>query len=720
MSLSTSVVVCAYTLDRWDQLRAAIGSVEFQQPPVDEIVVVVDHHEELLARALQAWPDHQVLANQHPPGLSGARNTGVQASTGEVVLFLDDDAVAEPDWAHRLLEHYSDPRVLGVGGAARAVWATGRPAWWPEEFDWVVGCSYRGQPTATAPVRNLLGCSMSLRRSVLDEVGGFDTGLGRTASVALGAEETELCLRAGRAWPDGLFLLEPRAVVHHAVPSARASWGYFSRRCWAEGVSKARMVRLLGSVTVLSTERDHVLRVLLPAVASGLLGAPRTRGVSAARAGAVLAGTALAAAGYLRARRGAPAFEPAAVGSTEPVLPLVVDLSEGGGTVSPDLTSFTRALCLVTCHGAPLARVPVDLADRAELSRDLTTRVRAALAADAREQLARCSEHHHGDARATGDDVTVVVATRDRPATLQECLRSVLGGTLTPASVVVVDNAPTSEETRALVTSLAAAEPRLHYVREDRPGLARAHNAALPHVSTPLVAFTDDDVLVDRHWLARLSAPFREDPRVACVTGLIAPRELDTLPQQWVEGNLTYDKGLIRRVFDDREHRPADALFPLNAGAFGSGANMAFRMAHLRECGGFDPSLGTGTTAMGGDDLAAFYDVIAAGARLVYEPAAIVLHRHHRTYAGLRRQVYGYGAGLGAHLTRCVVRDPRNAVRLVRHATVAGRRAASIVAPPTVAGLPAYPADLQRQQLLGLASGPWRYLRSRHLEGSVR
>jgi hypothetical protein len=194
---------------------------------------------------------------------------------------------------------------------------------------------------------------------------------------------------------------------------------------------------------------------------------------------------------------------------------------------------------------------------------------------------------------------------------------------------------------------------------------------------------------------------------------MIAPLELDTLPQQWVEGNATYDKGLQRQVFDDGVHRPADPLFPYTAGVFGSGANMAFRIDYLRRHRGFDPALGTGTIALGGDDLAAFYDVVRAGHRLVYEPAAIVLHQHHRDYAALRRQTYGYGAGLGAHLMRCLITDPRLVVALARSAPTALRRATTIVRPPVASGLPPYPADLSRQQLRGLLSGPWRYLHSR-------
>lgn len=163
-----SVVICAYTERRWNDLREAVASVEAQGQAVGQLVIVIDHNEVLLERARDAWsPRHVVIANSRPTGLSGARNTGVALATGEVVAFLDDDASAVDGWARGLAAHYVDQRVMGVGGAAQPVWPTGRaPSWFPDEFGWVVGCSYRGQPVLAAPVRNMIGANMSPRRSV--------------------------------------------------------------------------------------------------------------------------------------------------------------------------------------------------------------------------------------------------------------------------------------------------------------------------------------------------------------------------------------------------------------------------------------------------------------------------------------------------------------------------------------------------------------------------
>jgi O-antigen biosynthesis protein len=285
-----SVVICAYTEQRWDDLRDAVGSVQDQQLPAAELIVVIDHNQALLERARSEFPWARVIANSGPKGLSGARNTGVEAATGSVVAFLDDDATAEADWIARLVGPYEDPDVLGVGGWAVPDWQGRNAAWMPEEFYWVIGCSYRGLPTSTATVRNLIGCNMSVRREVLVEVGGFDSGLGRTADRPLGCEETELCIRATDLRPSGRFVLEPAARVHHRVSAERTTWRYFRSRCSAEGVSKAWVAQRVGSNSALSSERAHAARAL-PAGVVRHLASIRPRDWSGLlRAGAIVAG----------------------------------------------------------------------------------------------------------------------------------------------------------------------------------------------------------------------------------------------------------------------------------------------------------------------------------------------------------------------------------------------------------------------------------------------
>lgn len=713
--VTTSVVICTYTELRWEDLVASVASVRGQSTPTDQLVVVVDHNPELLQRARQEFDGVDVVASTCPRGLSGARNTAIAVATGEIVVFLDDDATADPHWLERLAAPFTDPRVLGVGGTAVPVWESAEPAWWPGEFDWVVGCSYIGLPGERAAVRNLMGCNMSMRSTALETVGGFDTGLGRTAAGAAGCEETEWCIRAAKRFPDGVFLYEPDAIVHHRVPAERATWSYFRTRTHAEGLSKARVARTAGPSRALSAERSYVSRTLPAGVLRHLASGLRLDFSGPAKAGAIVAGLSFTTAGFLQGRfagsRGAEEELPA----VPSVLPLVFDLQDPAEELeSLDPGAAHRsALCLVTSSGNPLTKLRIELAGEETLTPEL---VRHRLAADT--HLAGAAEPRpEGPATAApaaAIPATVVIATRNRPGQLVECLGSVLAGTESPQRIIVVDNAPSDNQTAELMALRTAQDPRLVYVREDRPGLAHAHNAALPHIDTDIVAFTDDDVLVDRRWLERLGRVFAEDAQAVCVTGMIAPRELETLPQQWVEGNETYDKGLHRRVFDPSHKDGEHPLLPYASGACGSGANMAFRVRYLHDAGGFETALGTGTVAMGGDDLAAFYDVLNSGHRLVYEPAAIVLHPHHREYAALRRQVYGYGAGLGAHLTRCLLRDPRMVLVLALNAASLQARAARVLRPPAVAGLPPWPKDLVREHRRGLLSGPGRYVLSRY------
>jgi glucosyl-dolichyl phosphate glucuronosyltransferase len=297
-----SVVICAYTEARWDDLVAAVESVQQQVVPPEAIIVVVDHNPGLLRRARAGLPGAHVVENVERRGLSGARNSGIATAHTQVVAFLDDDAVADPNWLAWLRPAYDDPNVLGAGGSVEPVWSTGRPEWFPREFDWVVGCTYRGMPETVADVRNLIGCNMSLRRAVFERVGGFRPEVGRIGSVPLGCEETELCIRARRHWPSGRFVYDPRARVRHRVPSQRAGYGYFQARCLAEGRSKAMVSRLVGAGDGLTSEWSYTLRVLPRGVLESLKGA--ASGSDAAglpRAGAIVAGLALTAAGYAQA-----------------------------------------------------------------------------------------------------------------------------------------------------------------------------------------------------------------------------------------------------------------------------------------------------------------------------------------------------------------------------------------------------------------------------------
>lgn len=316
---SVSVVICAYTEERWVTLSDAITEVRRQLRSGDELLVVVDHNEQLLERCGSALPGVVVVPNAHERGLSGARNTGVARARGDVVVFLDDDAVPEPGWLPALLAPYAHAAVAGVGGAALPAWGEGGPPrWWPEEFLWVVGCSYRGLPTGLAPVRNFIGANMSFRRDGLDHVGGFVEGLGRVGTLPMGCEETELAIRLRRARPGAVLLHEPAARVRHHVAPSRRSPRYFLRRCWSEGKSKAQVARLVGSRSALSSERAYVTRVLSAAVLRGLADTLRGHPSGLGRSLSVVVGLIVTTVGYLSVPRRRPQEAPGGTVAARP------------------------------------------------------------------------------------------------------------------------------------------------------------------------------------------------------------------------------------------------------------------------------------------------------------------------------------------------------------------------------------------------------------------
>lgn len=298
-----SVVICAYTQARWDDLVAAIDSVREQRDRVPlEIIVVIDHNPALLERVRAEGPDLRVTENGEQRGLSGARNSGLRLATADIVAFMDDDAMANPDWLERLVAAYEDPAVGGAGGAIDPIWETKRPSWWPVEFDWVVGCTYRGMPEGRAVVRNMIGCNMSFRRDLLHELGGFVHGIGRIGTRPLGAEETELSIRLGRRWPDRTIVYEPAAGVRHRVPASRSNFRYFRARCYAEGLSKAAVAKLVGAGHALATERRYAVRTLGGGVLNELGRAIRGDRAALGRAGAIVAGLLITTAGYVVGR----------------------------------------------------------------------------------------------------------------------------------------------------------------------------------------------------------------------------------------------------------------------------------------------------------------------------------------------------------------------------------------------------------------------------------
>jgi glycosyltransferase involved in cell wall biosynthesis len=302
--VDVSIIISAFSVQRWDQTVAAVASALSQTLPPREVILSIDHNSNLLARA-RAHADQLdervlIVDNTQSRGVSGARNSAVAVARGEIIAFLDDDAEAAGDWLEYLTRGYVHARVLGVGGSIEPRWMTPPPAWFPSEFNWVVGCSYRGLPVDTAPLRNLIGANMSFRRDAFVEAGGFRNDIGRVGEYPpVGCEDTALCIGARKRWPWGIFLYEPRARVRHSVSASKANWSYFLARCYGEGLSKARLAQLFGFRASLGVEGAYAFRTLPTGVARSLADACLRRDPSGlARGAAIVAGVGSAAAGF--------------------------------------------------------------------------------------------------------------------------------------------------------------------------------------------------------------------------------------------------------------------------------------------------------------------------------------------------------------------------------------------------------------------------------------
>jgi GT2 family glycosyltransferase len=421
-----------------------------------------------------------------------------------------------------------------------------------------------------------------------------------------------------------------------------------------------------------------------------------------------------------------PAPAPASAGGA--VLVRQVELSKDVGDIAAPANSgpaYAAARLLVRLHGQPLGFVTLPLVDgrlaasaiAEQVSERLQSEANAHLVGDGLEPVASITAAGVG---AVGDPscrrrpaggpddplVTVVVATRDRPQRLARCLRALAAVTYAPFEVLVVDNAPSTRETLALVRERSGVDARVRYVRELRPGLSCARNRGLGEALGELVAFTDDDAVVDPGWLDGVVQGFARSPSVACVTGLVPSAHLDNAEQRYFDRRVSWAVSCTPRRYDPHVDQQASPLYPYAAGQFGTGANFAFRTAVLRALGGFDEALGAGAPAGGGEDLDVFVRTILAGHTIAYEPAAIVWHEHRDELGQLRRQLFNYGVGLAAFATKYL--SDRRTARDILIRLPGGLRHLQSIAKQVER-----PAELPRTvltaELLGLAWGPMAY-----------
>jgi glycosyltransferase involved in cell wall biosynthesis len=401
---------------------------------------------------------------------------------------------------------------------------------------------------------------------------------------------------------------------------------------------------------------------------------------------------------------------------------------------------YRRARCLVRLHDQPLGLIELQLDEQGASPREYAPLIWRILGKKINEHLLL-----DGLPAVTGLDekglfspykpqciemrerflenapfASIIVATHDRPSHLVKCLHSLLALQYTHYEIIVVDNAPSTTATAELVQDICRHNPHVRYVREDRPGLSWARNCGIEAAQGEILAFTDDDVVVDRYWLVERMRAFNIAADVACVTGLVLPLELEAQAQLWFEERAfparSQDEGFYlgfdRGIFDMRNNDKNMPLHPYIAGRFGGGSSMAFTKAFLQSISGFDPALGAGSPTLGGEDLAAFFQAITRGYKLVYEPAALVYHCHRRDYKDLYKQIYSWGTGFTAYLTKCLLADPRLIFDFIVKLPPALFFVLSRKQVPNRTQSNNYPKELDKVEMRGMLRGPLLYLHS--------
>ncbi len=279
--------------------------------------------------------------------------------------------------------------------------------------------------------------------------------------------------------------------------------------------------------------------------------------------------------------------------------------------------------------------------------------------------------------------------------------------------IIVVDNAP-KDDLLAKALAVRPQHPRrpVRRVVAPIPGLTRARNCALMAASGELIAFTDDDAIVDSQWLRMIAAGFASAPDVVCVTGLTVPVELETRAQDWAEmfNGLNRGRSFTRTAYRLGELGGRHPLYPYPT--LGAGVNMAFKRDVVKALGGFCTALGPGTPSAGGEETAMLAEILLARKAIVYEPAALVRHEHRRDEEGLCRQMRSYGVGTTAYLVWCLHHHPVASLGLARMAGPALRYFRTRGASHQDADRGPAPGFLTAELRRGMRSGPRAYLRS--------
>jgi glycosyltransferase involved in cell wall biosynthesis len=278
--MDVSVVICTYTMDRYDVFTEAIESVVAQTYDPAEVVIVIDGNPEVYERTVTDFGDRENLVisnNENNEGISYSRTKGAELASGEIVAFIDDDGVAEEDWIANLVDVYEETDAIAVGGDVRPNWRGERPDFFPEEFYWLVGCVEPGFAEDGEEVRNTYGSNISYRREAFLEIGGYDPNTGRKGEKHLQAHEAPVGIRLLEEFGRGMVYTED-AVVHHTLFEYRGQFRWLVFRSFWQGYSK-RVMDLLYP-TAPDEKRDYLRWLMLERIPRRALGFVRSPSVA--------------------------------------------------------------------------------------------------------------------------------------------------------------------------------------------------------------------------------------------------------------------------------------------------------------------------------------------------------------------------------------------------------------------------------------------------------
>lgn len=369
-----------------------------------------------------------------------------------------------------------------------------------------------------------------------------------------------------------------------------------------------------------------------------------------------------------------------------------------------DLQSYDGAFCLLRYHGKPVGKIILPAKDGRITLTDHIEKIRAAVG---KKDWKKAVLNHFLFAdddelsRPKKLPVTIAICTRNRTDDLKDCLDALMQLPNRGQEIIVVDNAPSSNDTKNLVANY----PSVRYVLEGRKGLDIARNRAITEASNDIVAFTDDDALVDVNWLDALVRHFK-DPIVMCVTGMTMPLELETEAQEAFESYNPFGKGFSRKTFSISKDDP------LNVGQIGAGANMALRKTCITEVGPFDEALDAGTITQSGGDHELFARILLAGYQIVYDPEVLSWHRHRRTWEEATKAMHGYGIGVYAFWTRLLFVEKQYSILRFPRIWLLNHQLPNLYK-WLLKRNRTYPLSFMLVELQGCLKGPFAYFKSR-------